>query len=298
MFRGLLLVWALVSTASAWAVADDATVPVVTPPPEHFELLFLGNSHSAANDLPGMVTKLITAGVPGAQARSALAPGYRYLDERLTDGQTQPLLDSRAWTHVILQAQKYSSSGQYYYPTDAAEEWIRRTRAKQAEPVLFPEWPRRGNTEEGLRVHELHLSIAAREPACVAPIGLAWEQALARYPQLKLHASDGNHANPNGSLLTAFVLYQVIAGLPASALPFVPSVGVDASTQQNLREVASETIEKHHQTCLQAVPPPAPGASVFLQPLNRIPTLGTWGTGALVVALLVTGIYGLALRMR
>ncbi len=27
--------------------------------------------------------------------------------------------------------------------------------------MMFPEWPRRGNTEEGQRVHELHLQIAA-----------------------------------------------------------------------------------------------------------------------------------------
>ncbi len=75
----------------------------------------------------------------------------------------------------------------YLYPTDAAEEWIRRVKAQTARPILFPEWPRLGNYEEGQRIHNLHLSISSRESACVAPIGLAWEESLAFDPGLQLH---------------------------------------------------------------------------------------------------------------
>jgi hypothetical protein len=231
--------------------------------------------------------------MPGSQAASALAPGYRYLADRIDDGETQALLNSRPWTHVILQAQKYSSSGLYFYPTDAAEEWIRRVRARQAEPILFPEWPRRGNTEEGPRVHELHLSIAAREPACVAPIGLAWEESTARYPGLALHAPDGNHSNPTGALLTAFVLYEVITGLPASGLPYVPTIAIDAATQQNLREVATDVIGDNHQTCPQLDSVPGNGVVLPAGPHVAIPALGAWGVGLLILTLLVAGLTGL-----
>ena len=245
---------------------------------EGYNLLFIGNSHSAADSLPDLVTTLIKADVPAKSAGSALAPGYRFLDERLDDGQTQQILSSRVWTHVILQAQKYSSSGLYYYSTDAAEEWIRRVKTQKARPILFPEWPRRGNTEEGPRIHQLHLSIAARESACVAPVGLAWEASIAQYPGLYLHASDGNHSNLMGSLLSAYVFYQVISGNSAAELPYVQSIKVSADIQQKLKNVASVVVQENKAGCTEIRISSRPG----------VPALDHWGLFAL--ALSVAGI--------
>jgi hypothetical protein len=204
--------------ASNLAIAQAIPISInAGPSPQRYEILFMGNSHSAANGLPDLLSKLIEAGLPNATARSDLAPGWKYLADRLNDGVSEQMLNSRPWTHVILQAQKYSSSGQYFYPTTAAEQWIRKAKARSALPIMFPEWPRRGNTEEGPRVHQLHLDIASREAACVAPIGLTWEASLYENPDTVLHAADGNHSNLNGAALTAYVLYEVIT---APAAPF------------------------------------------------------------------------------
>lgn len=252
-------------------------LPVAPPQTGDYQLLFMGNSHTAANGLPNLVTALIEGGIPGAAASQATAPGYLFLADRINDGVSRPLLESRNWSHVILQAQKYSSSGQYDYPTAAAEEWIRSAKAQGARPILFPEWPRRGNTEEGPRVQQLHLDIASRESACVAPVGLAWEAALEENPGLVLHASDGNHSNLTGSLLTAFVLYQVITGKPASELPDLATVAVSSGTQQALKTVAAEVVAANQQTCAA---PPAPGP-------EGIPALGLSGMGILILGLAV-----------
>ena len=208
-------------------------------PLQDYEILFLGNSHSSANNLPGLVTQLLNVGQPNKSARAQLAPGWKFLDERLADRETQPVLVGRAWTHVILQAQKYSSTGLYSYPTTAAEEWIRRIKHQDAIPVMFPEWPRRGNFEEGQRVHQLHLSIAAREATCVAPIGLAWDESIIQYPELSLHAADGNHSNLTGALLTAYILYGIISHQPIDSLPYVASIAVSESVQLQLKTIAS-----------------------------------------------------------
>ena len=219
------------------------------PSAERYEILFMGNSHSAANGLPELLTKLIEAGLPNATAKADLAPGWKFLVDRLDDGVSEQMLNSRPWTHVILQAQKYSSSGQYFYPTTAAEEWIRRAKARNALPVMFPEWPRRGNTEEGPRVHQLHLDIASRQPACVAPIGLSWEVSLLENPDTILHAPDGNHSSLNGAALTAYVLYEVITGRPASELPDVFSLGVNANIQKSFRQIASRVVQENQAVC-------------------------------------------------
>jgi len=113
---------------------------------------------------------------------------------------------------------------------------------------MFPEWPRKGNREEGWRVHNLHVEIATAAPACVAPIGLAWQESINRFPLLDLHDSDGNHSNPNGALLTAYVLYEVITGKLAVELPANDSFPVSRDNQMLLSEVASYVVEQQ-QPC-------------------------------------------------
>ncbi len=221
---------------------SDVYDPLSGIPISDYEILFIGNSHSKFNDLPGLVRTLIHNDTAEKQANTANAEGWLFLDERLNDGITNATINSRPWTHVILQAQKYSSTGLYFYSTDAAEEWIRRIKANNALPVLFPEWPRRGNTEEGLRVHELHVEISGRESACVAPIGLAWDEAISSYPSLSLHAQDGNHSNLTGALLTAYVLYEVITGQQATNLPYLNQINVPSVVQQQLRDLATSIV--------------------------------------------------------
>jgi hypothetical protein len=227
------LIAILLSAAPIAAAEDEA---------KDYEILLIGNSHSSRNNLPGLLTMLIETGLPSKTVHARTAPRWGFLVDHLQDNKTRQLLESQPWTHVILQAQKYSSSGRYFYPTTAAEELIRRAKLQDAVPIMFPEWPRRGNIEEGQRVHELHQQIAAREPACVAPVGLAWQLALEQNPSLKLHAPDGNHSNRQGALLTAYVLYEVITGKPAAQLPYVASIKVAPDAQEILRNSASESI--------------------------------------------------------
>lgn len=240
-FLGLVL---MLSACGGSQEEDSLTMDDLNSPPlADYELLFIGNSHSSVNGLPGLVATLIETADPNKKVNTANASGSKFLDERIGDGQTLELLQSRRWSHVFLQAQKYSSSGDFFYPTTSAEEWIRRVKAQQAIPILFPEWPRRGNREEGLRVHELHLYIASQESACVAPVGLVWDKMIARYPNVDLHAADGNHSNLKGALLTAFVFYQILTKQSAADLPYVSQVDVSEDLQKQMRDIASSVIE-------------------------------------------------------
>ncbi|TQV76798.1 hypothetical protein FLL45_02245 [Aliikangiella marina] len=213
-----------------------------------WELLFIGNSHTAQNRLPLLVASLIEL---GSQTRGEHSTAYAYLDisamfldERSTSGRTYKQIKDRGWTHIVLQGQKYSTTGLYTYPTDITEEWINIITEHAATPILFPEHPREGNGEEGLRVHNLHVDIAYRVSACVAPISLAWDLSRERYPEIRLH-SDGNHANMNGTLLTAYIFYETITGFSARELPAVETIAVEVATQLKLKTVAAEILYLH-----------------------------------------------------
>lgn len=230
------------STGSKEVVVNVAEIPD-NRSTEHYKVVFFGNSHS--NSLPALVEILIRNGLPHKTVVAEAEPGWLFLDERVDHKRSLELLTGNDWTHVILQAQKYSQSGLVTYSTSAAESWVRRAKAQQATPIMFPEHAQRGRLAEGRRIHALHLSIAAAEATCVAPVGLAWDKALELQPDLRLHSSDGNHAALAGGLLSSLVFYEVITGESADLLPYIAEIDVEASTQDFLGQVASEALAEH-----------------------------------------------------
>lgn len=221
-----------------------------TPTTADITLLFMGNSHTLVNDVPGMVTAMMRAGIPGKTVAEAVAPGSMFLEERLHHVVTVNLMRSQDWSFVILQAQQYSSSGQFTYSTEEAKELVRISRQANAIPIMFPEWPRRGFDETD-RIFDLHVSIAQATPACVAPIPQSFDLALSRHPALTLHASDGNHSAPAGAFLAALVMYATMSGRSPADLPNFSQFAVNAATQTELRGIAAETVQlvPPHQWC-------------------------------------------------
>jgi hypothetical protein len=242
----LLVVVALL-IASCGGDGDDAgpNNPPSGPPAATADitLLFMGNSHTSSNNLTDMVAEMMRGARPGKSVAAVEAPGWMFLDERINDARSVDLLRSQDWSFVILQAQKYSTSGQFEYSIAEAEAFVRMAREQHAVPIMFPEWPRRG-IDETQRIYALHVSIAQREPACVAPIGQAWDLSLARHAALALHAPDGNHSNSAGAFLAALLLFATITGNSPMDVPALPvQFPVDSATQAQLREIAAETVQ-------------------------------------------------------
>ena len=205
-----------------------------------YKVLLMGNSHAAG--VAPVLEQLLVLGQPGKSIDVQLSPSSTFLADRVNDGRSEEKLESQPWTHVILQGQKYSSTGSSTYPTTAAEYWIRGSKEQGATPIMFPEHPRKGNNWEGQTLWELHTGIAARENTCVAPVGLVWDEVIFRDPSLILHQPDGNHAAGTGLLLTALVFYQIITGQPVESLPELTVFDVDAATGQIMKESVSSVL--------------------------------------------------------
>ena len=230
---------ALVACGGGGGNAPSSAPPAV--PSADINLLFMGNSHTGVNDVPGMVAQMVRAARPTKTVAAVEAPGWMFLGERAHDEPSLQLLRAGHWSFVVLQAQEYSSSGLVHYPTDGAEALVRMASDAHAVPILFPEWPRLG-INESQRIYALHVSIAQKQAACVAPIPQAFDLAAVRAPGVVLHAADGNHSSPAGAFLAALVIATTMTLTPPDTLPDFPAVAVDGPTQQRLRAVAAETV--------------------------------------------------------
>lgn len=232
-------------TGASDAVGTESTALYRYTPAPTVSVLMMGNSHTGLNDLPQRLQAQLQGRLGGRGVSVTVAPGWMFLDDRLADPATLALLGSRRWQAVVLQAQRYSSSGLFTHSTAEAQALVRLARGQGAVPVLFPEWPRRG-VDETARIEGLHQAIAQAEPACVAPVATAFDLARVRQPGLGLHADDGNHSSPAGADLAARVLAATIAGggpagtADATGLP----ADLEPAIRQALQHAADEAMRR------------------------------------------------------
>lgn len=177
-------------------------------------VLFIGNSHTEANNVPQLVADLARS---AEQARplefTAITPGGFTLQSHWEAGKALRLIREQKWDYVVLQEQSSRvvlEKPYYHYYARLFDQEIRKTGAKT---VLFMGWARRDEVTKNYKSSDWinsTMELAGLTGAVVSPIGYAW--ALAEYRQrgLVLYNPDGNHANLDGSYLAACVLYATL----------------------------------------------------------------------------------------
>ena len=180
--------------------------------PKKFEaanlrILFVGNSHTRTS--PSFLGILLKRSLPENHILIARSMGG-FLADHQNHPNTLNLIDYGQWDFVILQAQKYSTSGKYTYPIEGAVTLVKRAQAQGAEVIMFPEWSRQEVPDEYKRIDRIHEQISSKTGAQVAPIGRTWEVIQKEFPELSLYHADGNHASPDGHFVNACVFFLLI----------------------------------------------------------------------------------------
>ena len=184
-------------------------------------VLFIGNSYTYVNDLPGMLAALAKAGGHPIQTGMSASGGWT-LAEHLASAQTLAALQSSKWDYVILQEQSEIPSveparSQEMYP--AARVLVTKIRQSGAQPIFFLTWAHRNGWPENnlpdyesmqLQINQGYMTIANQLFTIVAPVGYAWMTVTLQDPGLDLWQADGSHPTELGTYLTACVFYAVL----------------------------------------------------------------------------------------
>ncbi|MGD0879219.1 MAG: DUF4886 domain-containing protein [Anaerolineales bacterium] len=184
-------------------------------------VLFIGNSYTAVNDLPGMFATLSKAGGHSIQV-GADAPGGFSLAQHLNSSDTLEALQSSKWDFVVLQEQSQipameQTRSQEMFP--AARALVQKVRQAGAQPIFFLTWAHRDGWPEDnlpdyegmqLQINQGYMTIANELKTQVAPVGYAWLTVWLQDPKLDLWQADGSHPTEQGTYLAACVFYAVI----------------------------------------------------------------------------------------
>lgn len=83
--------------------------------------------------------------------------------------------------------------------------------------------------------------------ALVIPVGLAFEEAYRRHPELALHKSDGTHPTLIGTYLAASTVYAAVYGKSPVGNRYNYEGAIDEETAKKLQQVAQDTVERFYR---------------------------------------------------
>jgi hypothetical protein len=205
------------------------------------KILFIGNSFTARNDVPGMIASL-------AQARGErvepqlIAAGGASLRAHWNRGEAPAAITQTPRDWVVLQEQStlpVKNAARMHENIRLFAPLIAESGARAA---LYVTWARRNVPETQATITRAYRAIAAEIGAALVPAGPAWQAFMRLYPGPALHDRDLSHPSPAGSYLAACVFYAALFGRTPAGLPGLVA-GLGADDAARMQAIAWETVQ-------------------------------------------------------
>jgi hypothetical protein len=231
------------------------------PPPKATEtasdakplkVLFIGNSLTSQNNLPGMLKALCEQSTPPIKLETAQVTQGGYTFEKHWDGgKAQQKIREGGWDVVVLQE---NSAG----PVQKSESMLKYARLFDAEvkkvnakAVLYMTWALQKSPADQDTITKTYDELGKELGDTVVPVGIARLKAVEGDPTINFYVKDGKHPTPAGTYLAACSFYVALTGHSPKGLPnkIVDSSSakktlVDITPEQAayLQKVAEETV--------------------------------------------------------
>jgi hypothetical protein len=222
-------------------------------------VLFVGNSYTAANNLPQMLSDLASSKGDSVVYASNVPGGYTF-QLHSSDVITLGLIQSQPWDYVVLQEQSQRPSfpqsqvAVEVYPYARQLDSLIRLNNPCTETVFYMTWGRKygdasncavwppvctyAGMQEQLR--QSYLQMANDNAALVAPCGLAWQHSVGIDSSINLWVSDNSHPSVEGTYLNACVFYATLFRQTPVGASF--TAGLSSNVATHLQQVAHQTV--------------------------------------------------------
>ena len=222
-------------------------------------VLFIGNSYTYSNDLPGMFTQL-SASLGEPVETAMVAPGGYTFQGHTTYAATQSAIAEGNWDVVVLQEQSQRPA---FSPAQVEQEvYPYATLLTQqihavdpcTEVVFLMTWGREDGdaqnciayppvcTYDGMqqRLRDSYVEMAVDNSAWCAPVGAVWRAFRMAEPGIGLY-TDGSHPNAAGSYIAATTLFSTVFRRSSTPSTFAPAA-VPVELAADIRTLASSVV--------------------------------------------------------
>ena len=212
-------------------------------------ILFIGNSLTYMNDLPGLLEALINDSDEDAAHVESIAFANNGLEDHWPRESTRNAIANGGWDVVILQQGPSATEGR---PSllEYSRIFDEAIKAAGGETALYMVWPSSKRDFDFDGVCASYRMAAEQIKGHLYPVGEAWRLAWARDPELKLYGGDGFHPSRAGTYLAALVMYEQLTGQSPIGLPASVTTTRKHAYRLNpelanlLQEVAADANEK------------------------------------------------------
>jgi hypothetical protein len=211
-------------------------------------VLFIGNSLTYVNDLPGTVSDLAASVGDTIRTAQVALPNFAVIDHALGMSNAVDVIKSQSWEFVVLQQGPTTTPinrDTLIIATKALDPIVKAAGGRTAQLMSWPS----SDSPQLFQFVRASSQAAANSVTggMFIPAGDAWRIALEQDPAVALYGSDGYHPAPLGTYLAALVIYEKITGhdcrlLPARAVVGGARLSVPEQTVRFLQDVAHQTV--------------------------------------------------------
>jgi hypothetical protein len=177
------------------------TVPV--------KVLFIGNSFTARNNLPGLIAQLAAAHGKLVDHR-LISAGGASLRRHWNAGEAVKAIENGHFDCVVLQEQSTLPIKNAKRMHESVRLFDGVIKAAGSETVLYMTWARLKQPESQQAITDAYYGIGRELGATVVPVGVVWQSFLRQHDQPVLHDRDQSHPTLAGSYLAACVFFAVL----------------------------------------------------------------------------------------
>ena len=172
-------------------------------------MLFIGNSFTTRNDLPGLLSAIAKVGKGITIESEVISAGGASLRRHWNAGAAHRITDGK-WDYVVFQEKSTLPIKNAKRFHENVREFVPAMKVSGAIMVLFMTWARKQAPESQKLLTDGYNEIGEELGATVVPVGTAWQKLLEEHDEPVLHAEDGSHPTLAGSYLAACTFYAAL----------------------------------------------------------------------------------------
>jgi hypothetical protein len=203
------------------------------------KMLFVGNSFTARNNVPGLIAKLAAANGTTIEHK-LLSIGGAPLRLHWNKGEALKEIQTGSYDYVVLQEQSTLPAKNPTRMRESVRLFDEPISKAGANMVLYMTWARRHAPETQQKITDAYTSIGRELGAIVVPVGVVWQKFLEEHDKPVLHDKDGSHPSLAGSYLAACVFVQTLFGHSAASAGDVD--GLQAADAKLLEGAAAAAV--------------------------------------------------------